>query len=145
MHARQVADWIRVHEAAIIAPNELPTAFHAYLCTLPWAGAGIDWRNISHVSFSLNRASDDQVLAWARQTGAGMHGYVLLIDSATSPGIVCRFEDGVRDFDALSGRPELYMCGLDLVGAHRQPSFEHFIEIRSFTTLNAPRLPAQHS
>lgn len=73
----------------------------------------------------------------------GTHDHVLVIDSATEPGVICTFDDAVRDFELLSNRPELYMCGLDLsTGSSEgfpepEPVFEHFIERRSFMTLNA--------
>ncbi len=62
---------------------------------------------------------------------------MLLIDSATKPGIICRFGDALRDFELLSPRPELYMCGVDLISETPQPAFPHLIERRSFTTLYA--------
>lgn len=144
MHADQVADWIRAHSGAVLASEELTIAFDAYLRTMPWAGAGIDWRGIPHMSLSLDSASSAQILTWARRTGAGLHDYLLLIDSAAGPGAVCRLEDGVRDFDTLSGRPELYMCGVDLAEEQHRPSFGHFIELRSFATLTAPLPNVEH-
>jgi hypothetical protein len=62
---------------------------------------------------------------------------VLLIDSASEPGVVCGFEDALRDFELLSRRPELFMCGVDLESGELRPSFGHLIERRSFMTLNA--------
>ncbi|MBD0742334.1 hypothetical protein [Streptomyces sp. CBMA152] len=115
----------------------LSAEFDAYLCTLPWAGSGIDWRELPHRSLALGGVSDDEAVEWARQTPMALHDHVLVIDSASEPGAVCRFEDAVRDFELLSNRPELYMCGVDLVDGEARPVHHHFIERRSFMTLHA--------
>ncbi|MGC4985762.1 hypothetical protein ACLQ18_34875 [Streptomyces sp. DT193] len=136
MRAEDISIWI-VDRDALISTVELATAFDAYLCTLPWAGQGIDWRELPSRSLALDGVSDDEAVHWARATPMGAHDHVLVIDSATEPGVICTFDDAVRDFELLSNRPELYMCGLDLSGESPEPTFEHFIERRSFMTLNA--------
>jgi hypothetical protein len=145
MDAATVAAWTGAHAGAAVAPADLTAGFHAFLLALPWAGAGLDWRGIARMSLSLDSVGDDQVVAWARQTGAGQHDYLLLTDSAADPGVVCRFEDGLGDWDTLSARPELYMCGVDLADGQFLPCFAHYIELRFFGTLNAPMLAGQHS
>ncbi|MGW0207060.1 hypothetical protein ACWDZ8_15025 [Streptomyces sp. NPDC003233] len=60
-----------------------------------------------------------------------------MIDSASELGVIGAFDDALRDFELLSNRPELYMCGVDLVGGQPEPTFGHFIERRAFMTLNA--------
>lgn len=50
-------------------------------------------------------------MQWAQPTALALHTHALVIDSATEPGVLCRFEDALRDFELLSNRPELYMCG----------------------------------
>ncbi|MFE0190250.1 hypothetical protein [Streptomyces sp. NPDC058989] len=136
MRIDQMAPWLHEHDAA---PQTvlLSAQFDAYLSALPWAGNGIDWRNLPHRSLALDGISDDEVVQWARQTPLALHAHVLVIDSATEPGVLCRFEDAMRDFELLSNRPELYMCGTDLVNGEVQPAFHRFIERRSFMTLTA--------
>ncbi|WP_330339888.1 hypothetical protein [Streptomyces sp. NBC_00557] len=136
MRAEEISRWIADHNASITTV-ELASAFDAHLRTLPWAGHGIDWRDLPCRSLKLHGVSDDDVVDWARTTPLGAHDHVLLIDSASEPGVICSFEDALRDFELLSSRPELYMCGVDLSGALPQPSFRHFIERRTFMTLNA--------
>jgi hypothetical protein len=136
VRAEEISTWA-VDRDALISTVELAAAFDAYLCTLPWAGQGIDWRELSCRSLSLDGVSDDEAVCWARATPMGTHDHVLVIDSATEPGVICSFDDALRDFELLSNRPELYMCGLDLSGESPKPTFEHFIERRSFMTLNA--------
>ncbi|MFG2902925.1 hypothetical protein ACGFZH_38345 [Streptomyces zaomyceticus] len=116
---------------------ELAAAFDAYLCTLPWAGQGIDWRGLRSSSLDLDGVSDDEAVRWAAATPLGRHRHVLVIDSASEPGVICSFEDALRDFESLSNRPELYMCGIDLLDGRPEPTFEHFVERRSFMTLHA--------
>lgn len=108
--AARAADWIRTHHGAVLAPEGLTAGFHAHLLTFPWAGHGINWSGIPHMSLSLEGVSNELILAWARRTPAGSHQHLLVVDSADSPGIVCRFEDGMVDLDTVSVRPELYMC-----------------------------------
>ncbi|MFC5144620.1 hypothetical protein [Streptomyces aureoversilis] len=136
MRMDEISSWLDEHGASA-GSVALSAEFDAYLCTLSWAGSGIDWREIPHRSLALEGVSDDAVVKWARQTPMALHDHVLLIDSASEPGVVCRFEDAVRDFELLSNRPELYMCGVDLVGSEVQPAFDRFIERRSFMTLHA--------
>ncbi|MGK5545482.1 hypothetical protein ACSNOH_12215 [Streptomyces sp. URMC 127] len=136
MRIDDISSWLDEH-GADAGPVSLSAGFDAYLCSLPWAGSGIDWREIPHRSLTLDGVSDDEAVEWARQTPMALHEHVLLIDSASEPGVICRFEDAVRDFELLSGRPELYMCGVELAGADVRPAFDHFIERRSFMTLNA--------
>ncbi|MEU5051594.1 hypothetical protein [Streptomyces sp. NPDC021096] len=136
MRIDEISSWLDEHGASA-GPAALSAEFDAYLCTLPWAGSGIDWREIPHRSLALDGVSDDAAVEWARQTPMALHDHVLVIDSASEPGVVCRFEDAVRDFELLSNRPELYMCGVDLVGAEVRPAFDRFIERRFFMTLNA--------
>ncbi|WP_143686349.1 hypothetical protein [Streptomyces lydicus] len=88
--------WRRSH-AARIQPAALAARFNAYLCTLPWAGSGIDWRDLPHRSLPLDGVSDEEVVAWARSTPVALHSHVLVIDSAAEPGVVCRFADALRD------------------------------------------------
>ncbi|MFD4320436.1 hypothetical protein [Streptomyces sp. NPDC058548] len=136
MRAEEISHWIADH-GALISTVELAAAFDTYLCTLPWVGQGIDWRGLPSRSLKLDGVSDNEAVQWAKETPMGSHTHVLVIDSAAEPGVICGFEDAVRDFELLSNRPELYMCGVDLSGGQREPTFEHFIERRSFTTLNA--------
>ncbi|MFD9500442.1 hypothetical protein [Streptomyces sp. NPDC060035] len=136
MRAEEISTWI-ADRGALISTVELAAAFDAYLCTLPWAGQGIDWRGLPGRTLALDGVSDDEAVRWARATPMGTHDHVLVIDSATEPGVICAFDDAVRDFELLSNRPELYMCGLDLSGESPEPTFKHFIERRSFMTLNA--------
>ncbi|MFE1229789.1 hypothetical protein [Streptomyces sp. NPDC058745] len=136
MRADEISHWIADHGAST-STVELASAFDAYLCTLPWAGQGIDWRGLPSRSLVLDGVSDDEAVRWARETPMGSHRHVLLIDSASEPGVICSFEDAVRDFELLSNRPELYMCGIDLLDGRPEPTFEHFIERRSFMTLHA--------
>ncbi|MFF4948986.1 hypothetical protein ACWC2K_12225 [Streptomyces chattanoogensis] len=42
-----------------------------------------------------------------------------------------------RDLDLLTGRPDLFLCGVDLVDGAPRPVFEHFVERRFFRTLTA--------
>ncbi|MDG4859029.1 hypothetical protein P8605_12840 [Streptomyces sp. T-3] len=136
MRAEVVSSWIADHDASM-STVEVAAAFDAYLCTLPWAGHGIDWRTLPCRSIELSGVSDDEVVEWARATPLGAHDHVLLIDSASEPGVICAFDDALRDFELLSNRPELYMCGVDLSGGLPEPTFEDFIERRAFMTLNA--------
>ncbi|MBT2383660.1 hypothetical protein [Streptomyces sp. ISL-11] len=136
MRIDEISSWLDAHGASA-SPVAMAAEFDAYLCTLPWSGCGIDWQDLPHRSLALDGVSDDAAVEWARQTAMARHDHVLLIDSASEPGVVCRFEDAVRDFELLSHRPELYMCGVDLVGTEVRPSFDRFIERRSFMTLNA--------
>ncbi|MEU9118312.1 hypothetical protein AB0C96_00360 [Streptomyces sp. NPDC048506] len=136
MRLDQIGTWLQEHGAAP-QPVLLSAQFDAYLSALPWTGSGIDWRTLPHRSLALNGVSDDEVVTWARQTPLASHTHVLVMDSATEPGVLCRFEDAMRDFELLSNRPELYMCGADLVNGAVQPAFHRFIERRSFMTLNA--------
>ncbi|MFE6177875.1 hypothetical protein [Streptomyces sp. NPDC056464] len=136
MRAEEVSCWIADHDASI-STVEFASAFDAYLCTLPWAGHGIDWRDLPCRSLGLHGVSDDEAVEWARMTPMGAHDHVLLIDSASEPGVICAFDDALRDFELLSNRPEIYMCGVDLVGGLPEPTFGHFIERRAFMTLNA--------
>jgi len=131
-----VTPWV-AGRGACVSSVSLSEAFDAYLCRLPWAGHGLDWRGIAHRTLKLGGVTDDDAVEWARQTPLATHDHVLLIDSAAEPGVVCRFEDAIRDFELLSTRPELYMCGVDLETGVPRPSFEHLIERRSFMTLNA--------
>ncbi|GGR11015.1 hypothetical protein WEB32_04860 [Streptomyces netropsis] len=136
MRIDEISTWLDEHDASA-GPGALSAEFDAYLCSLAWAGCGIDWRELPHRSLVLDGVSDDEAVAWARRTAMARHDHVLLIDSASEPGVICRFEDAIRDFELLSGRPELYMCGVDLVGGEVRPAFDRFIERRSFMTLNA--------
>lgn len=136
MRIDEISTWLDEHGASA-GPVSLSTGFDAYLCTLPWAGSGIDWGELPHRSLALGGVSDDAAVEWARRTPMGTHDHVLLIDSASEPGVVCGFEDAVRDFELLSNRPELYMCGVDLVDGEVRPAFDHFVERRFFMTLNA--------
>ncbi|MER7516935.1 hypothetical protein [Streptomyces sp. NPDC126499] len=136
MRAEEISRWV-VDHGALISTVGLAAAFDAYLCTLPWAGQGIDWRGVPVRTLRLDGVSDDEAVQWAADTPMGSHDHVLVIDSASEPGVICSFEDAVRDFELLSSRPELYMCGVDLSGGRPYPVFEHFIERRSFMTLNA--------
>ncbi|AJT64149.1 hypothetical protein [Streptomyces chattanoogensis] len=137
MQPDAVQEWIAEH-AASLSPAGLSAAFDAYLCTLPWAGAGIRWQGLPHRTLTLDAdVTDEAVLAWARRTPVAAHAHVLVIDSAREPGVICRFEDGLRDFDLLSGRPDLFLCGVDLADGAPRPVFEHFIERRFFRTLTA--------
>ncbi|MFE7786048.1 hypothetical protein [Streptomyces nigrescens] len=136
MRIDQIGPWLHEHDA-VPQPVLLSAQFDAYLSALPWTGNGIDWRDLPHRSLALDGVSDDEVVKWARQTPLALHPHVLVIDSATEPGVLCRFEDAMRDFELLSNRPELYMCGADLVNADVRPAFYRFIERRSFITLNA--------
>ncbi|MFH8581847.1 hypothetical protein OG988_17580 [Streptomyces zaomyceticus] len=136
MRAEEVSHWI-AQRGASMSTVELAAAFDAYLCTLPWVGQGIDWRGLQSRSLGLDGVSADEAVRWARETPLGSHRHVLVIDSASEPGVICSFEDAVRDFELLSNRPELYMCGMDLLDGRPEPTFEHFIERRSFMTLNA--------
>ncbi|MFF8786537.1 hypothetical protein [Streptomyces sp. NPDC015125] len=136
MRIDQLGPWLQEHGAA--PQSVLVSAqFDAYLSALPWTGGGIDWRGLPHCSLTLDGVSDDAVVQWARQTPLALHTHVLVIDSAAEPGVLCRFEDAMRDFELLSDRPELYMCGAELVDGEVQPAFHRFIERRSFMTLNA--------
>ncbi|WP_330478216.1 hypothetical protein OG301_20235 [Streptomyces platensis] len=137
MRIDQLGPWLHEHGAAP-QPVLLSAQFDAYLSTLAWTGSGIDWRSLPHHSLALEGVSDDEVVQWARQTPVAMHDHVLVIDSATEPGVLCRFEDAMRNFELLSNRPELYVCGADLVDSDVQPAFHRFIERRSFAILNAP-------
>ncbi|MFG2529842.1 hypothetical protein [Streptomyces sp. NPDC048516] len=136
MRIDQIELWLREH-GADVQPMLLSARFDAYLSALPWEGGGIDWRDLPHRSLALDGVSDEDVVGWARQTPVALHSHVLVIDSATEPGVVCRFADAMRDFELLSNRPELFICGVDLVNGEVQPAFEHFIERRSFVTLHA--------
>ncbi|MFH8570727.1 hypothetical protein [Streptomyces sp. NPDC017993] len=136
MRINEIEPWLRKHGAEV-QPTFLPTQFHAYLSTLPWAGSGIDWRDLPHRSLGLDDVSDEAVVDWARRTPIALHSHSLIIDSASEPGVLCRFEDAMRDFELLSNRPELYICGVDRVDGEVQPAFDHFIERRSFMTLIA--------
>ncbi|MEV5125915.1 hypothetical protein AB0K49_24465 [Streptomyces decoyicus] len=136
MRIDQIRPWLREHDAAP-QPVALSAQFDAYLSTLPWTGSGIDWRGLPHRSLALDGISDDEVVRWARHTPLALHTHALVMDSATEPGVLCHFEDATRDFELLSNRPELYMCGADLVNGDVQPAFHRFIERRSFMTLNA--------
>ncbi|MEU9114738.1 hypothetical protein AB0D04_23820 [Streptomyces sp. NPDC048483] len=133
----RVAAWI-AERGASLSPVALSAAFDAYLCTLPWAGAGIRWQGMPHRTLALeDDVTDEAVVAWARQTPVAAHSHVLVIDSAREPGVICRFEDGLRDFELLTVRPDLFLCGVDLVNGTPRPAFGHFIERRSFHTLTA--------
>ncbi|MFE0380835.1 hypothetical protein ACFW1M_35915 [Streptomyces inhibens] len=136
MRIDHIGPWLHEHGAAP-QPMLLSARFDAYLSALPWAGSGIDWRDLPHRSLALDGISDDEVVEWARQTPLALHAHVLVIDSAAEPGVLCRFEDAMRDFELLSNRPELYMCGVDLVNGDVHPVFDRFIERRSFMNLNA--------
>ncbi|TJZ54408.1 hypothetical protein FCH28_14835 [Streptomyces piniterrae] len=136
MRIDQIGSWLHEHDAAP-QPVTLSAQFNAYLSTLPWGGGGIDWQDLPHHSLRLDGVSDEDVVNWARQTPVALHRHTLIIDSASEPGVVCRFEDAMRDFELLSNRPELYSCGVDLVEGEVQPAFDHFIERRSFMTLHA--------
>ncbi|MGW7485838.1 hypothetical protein [Streptomyces sp. NPDC054786] len=136
MRINQIEPWLHEHGAEV-QPVLLSTRFNAYLSTLLWAGSGIDWRSLPHRSLRLDDVSDEGVVNWARQTPVARHSHSLIIDSASEPGVVCRFEDAIRDFELLSNRPELYICGVDLVEGEVQPAFDRFIERRSFMTLHA--------
>ncbi|MEU8995017.1 hypothetical protein AB0C95_09395 [Streptomyces caniferus] len=136
MRIDQIEPWLREHGSEV-QPVLLSGRFDAYLSALPWEGSGIDWRDLPHRSLALDGVSDEEVVDWARQTPVALHSHVLVIDSATEPGVVCRFTDAIRDFELLSNRPELYICGVDLVNGEVQPTFDRFIERRSFMTLNA--------
>ncbi|MFG2138878.1 hypothetical protein [Streptomyces sp. NPDC048650] len=136
MRIDQIGPWLLEH-GATPQPVLLSAQFDAYLSALPWTAGGIDWRDLPHHSLALDGVPDDAVVQWARQTPLALHDHVLVIDSATEPGVLCRFEDAMRDFELLSNRPELYMCGADLVNGDVQPEFHRFIERRSFITLNA--------
>ncbi|QIY57827.1 3'-5' exoribonuclease [Streptomyces sp. RPA4-5] len=136
MRINQIEPWLREHGAEV-QPVPLSARFNAYLSTLPWAGNGIDWRDLPHRSLRLDDVSDERVVDWARQTPVALHSHSLIIDSASEPGVMCRFEDAMRDFELLSNRPDLYICGVGLVKGEVQPTFDRFIERRSFMTLNA--------
>lgn len=136
MRIDEISTWLDEHDASV-GPGTLSAEFDAYLCSLPWAGSGIDWRELPHRSLVLDGVSDDEAVAWARRTPMARHDHVLLIDAASEPGVICRFEDAIRDFELLSHRPELYMCGVDLVAGDVRPAFDRFIERRFFMTLNA--------
>ncbi|MFK0264308.1 hypothetical protein ACIQU1_23740 [Streptomyces angustmyceticus] len=136
MRIDQLETWLREHGAEV-QPVLLSAWFDAYLSSLPWKGSGIDWHDLPHGSLALDGVSSEEVVDWARQTPVAIHSHLLVIDSATEPGVVCQFTDAMRDFELLSNRPELYICGVDLVNGKVQPTFEHFIERRSFMTLNA--------
>ncbi|MEQ7009152.1 hypothetical protein ABN028_23510 [Actinopolymorpha sp. B17G11] len=118
---------------------EFSSAFNTYLCTLPWAGAGLDWRGISHRHLRLTGdVPDEDVVGWARHTAAGTHDYILATDSADEPSVLCPFDDGLRDLDLLSHRPDLFICGADLIGGRPSPVYPHFIERRFLEHLRAP-------
>ncbi|MFE1775505.1 hypothetical protein [Streptomyces sp. NPDC059008] len=134
MRIDQIGHWLQEHDAAP-QPILLSTQFDAYLSTLPWKGSGIDWQDLPHHSLTLDNISDDEGVQWAQQTPLALHTHVLAIDSATEPGVLCHFKDALRDFELLSNRPELYMCGADLRNGDVHPSFHRFIERRSFMPL----------
>ncbi|MFI9105525.1 hypothetical protein ACIGXA_33965 [Streptomyces fildesensis] len=136
MRIEEISPWLDEHGASA-GPLPLSIEFDAYLCTLPWAGSGIDWRGIPHRSLGLDGVSDDDAVAWARETPVALHRHVLMIDSASEPGVICSFEDAIRDFELMPNRPELYLCGVDLVNGEVRPTFGRFIERRSFMTLHA--------
>lgn len=136
MRIDQIGPGLHEHDAAP-QPVLLSAQFDAYLSALPWTGSGIDWRDLPHRSLALDGVLDGEVVEWARQTPLALHTHVLVIDSTTEPGVLCRFEDAMRDFELLSNRPELYMCGADLVNGNVRPAFYRFIERRSLMILNA--------
>ncbi|MFJ9418354.1 hypothetical protein ACIRPT_29985 [Streptomyces sp. NPDC101227] len=133
----RAAAWI-AERGASLGTAELSAAFDAYLCTLPWAGAGIRWQGLPHRTLALDAGvPDEAVVAWARRTPVAAHSHVLIIDSTREPGVICPFEDGLRDFELLTDRPDLFLCGVDLVDGVPRPVHPHFIERRSFHTLTA--------
>ncbi|MBB5787726.1 hypothetical protein [Jiangella mangrovi] len=137
----ELARWLTEHAGSIL-PVEFSSAFDTYLCTMRWMGAGLDWSGVPHRYLRLTPdVGDEDVVAWARETAVGRHEHVLVTDSAREPSVLCRLDDGLRDLDLLSHRPDVSICGVDLIDGRPIPAYPHFIERRSIEHLRSPETP----
>jgi hypothetical protein len=115
--------WVARGQAAWI-DRAISESFAAYLNSLSWHGATLDWARSGLPATEINivTSSPEQLLDWFRTTSIGHHMNMLLVYSPTEPSLLVSAESGVAHLDELFWRsPGVHFCfGADpLDGGHR--------------------------
>lgn len=142
LEARHVKEWARGRCHRVL-DEKYSSDFDKFLCSLPWAGSHIDWRELAYEQIEIPEVVDANFLALCRNTDWGSHEYVFIMYNRGCKSLLCKLEDAVTDLDLLySEAPGTrFICGADVEGESIQIIHADFAEYDGFSRLIFPRMP----